>query len=147
MPLPQELLGKLSESITLLTMPQKKKKITSYIKQEVTKNDLITYLVHKEGLTEHKAKELINRVFEFIVINIASFNKVKIPGFGILRPHFTPPRVAYIPFLKEKRELPAKLKVSFKEESPFRKLLQSKVDQYIEIFNLKPTESDGESID
>lgn len=105
-------------------------------KKEVTKSDLIDYLVHTEGLTKYKAAAIVNKVLEFIVFNLGSFNKVRISGLGSLTPNYIKSRVAYIHFIKAKKRIEPRLRVVFKLEDTVKKLLQSKITKFQQMFGI-----------
>lgn len=114
-----------------------------HFKKEVAKADLIEYLTHTEGLTKYKAASLVNKIIEFITINIGSFNKVKISGLGSFKPHYIKPRLAYIPHSKEKKLLDPKLRVVFKSEQPLSGLLQSQITKFQQMFDVEVSDDDN----
>lgn len=108
-----------------------------YYIDEITKDNLIEYLVHTEGLSTHRASIIIQRIIDFLVINIISLNKIKISGLGTLIFKFVKERVAFIPKHKEKRTLPAKVQTSFTLEAPIATLLNKQTDRFVKIFNIE----------
>lgn len=117
-------------------------------KKEVTKSDLVEYLVHTEGLTKYKAASIVNRIVEFIVLNLVSFNKVRISGLGSITPNYIKSRIAYIHFIGAKKKIDARLRVIFKLEDTVKRLLQTKVLKFQQMFGIvdKLSNTDLESL-
>jgi nucleoid DNA-binding protein len=111
-----------------------------HFKKEITKVDLVEYLVHTEGLSRYKANNVVNKIIEYVVINLGSFNKVKISGLGSFSPNYVKSRLAYIPFSKEKKVLDPKLRVFFKPERLLKSLLQEQITKFEEIFDVDKKE-------
>lgn len=106
-------------------------------REEITKDDLIDFLAHTEGMTPHKAGVMVSRIIEFLVIQIGSLNKIKISGLGSLSPSYVKARRTYIPKGNEKRWIPAKVKLVLKLEPPIRELLDNQASRYRKIFKIK----------
>jgi nucleoid DNA-binding protein len=68
----------------------------------VHKSDLVHYIQHTIGLSENKAKSIIKKTFEWIMLNLALSKKVYIKEFGIFSQKSTETR-ATISFTPDKR--------------------------------------------
>lgn len=117
----------------------------NYYKKEVTKSDLIEYLVHTEGLSKYKAASIVNRTIEFVVLNLASFNKVRLSGLGSLTPNYIKSRIVFTPFNKEKKTIEPRLRALFKLEDTVKRLMQTKLKKFQDMFSiLEEKEEDKE---
>lgn len=108
----------------------------NYYKKEVTKSDLVDYLVHTEGLSKYKAASIVNRIIEFVVLNLASFNKVRLSGLGSLTPNYIKSRIVFTPFNKKKKHIEPRLRAIFKLEDTVKRLLQTKLQKFQNMFNI-----------
>lgn len=108
-----------------------------YYRRETTKDDLIEYLAHTEGLTKHRAGVILGRIVEYLVIHLGSLDKIKISGLGSLMPNYVKARRTYIPKGKEKRWIRPKLKISLALEPPIRKILDDQADRFRKLFNIE----------
>lgn len=55
----------------------------TYKLPEVYKRDLIQYIEHTTGLSENRSKAIVKKTFEWILLKLATNNKVCIKDFGI----------------------------------------------------------------
>lgn len=78
------------------------------------KNELISAIAGKAGITKKDAAVVLEATLESISGALAAGEKVQLPGFGTFEVKHREPRTAFNPRTKEKIDVPASNVPSFK---------------------------------
>lgn len=92
------------------------------------KSDLVSYLQHSEGLSGNKAKAVIKRIIQWILINLSQGNKVSLKGFGSFYSTYVAGRITKHPVSKDPVEISERARLVFKPEKNAKRVIQHCLD-------------------
>jgi nucleoid DNA-binding protein len=80
----------------------------------VTKREIVQTIAKELGLTQHQARQIVQKTFDSIVNILVADGRVEIRNFGVFEVRWRKPREARNPRTGKKVMVPAKCTVTFK---------------------------------
>jgi DNA-binding protein HU-beta/integration host factor subunit beta len=80
----------------------------------VTKREIIQTIAKELGLTQHQARQIVQKTFDSIVNILVEDGRVELRNFGVFEVRWRKPRTARNPVTGEKVSVPERCTVTFK---------------------------------
>ena len=112
-----------------MTKPTSQDLSTDANTPEVYKRDLIQYIQHTTGLSENKSKAIIKKTFEWILLKLATKNKVCIKDFGIFYTTYVKNTQSKAPNSNKIININEVLRIIFKPEKLAKSLVKTNLNK------------------